>query len=218
MKERVIELTLASSRSAPLVIKLKDLNKKTATLFEHLERDKALHAKFVSNPTGHLVGEVLGYELPEQQVSDANRLLFATLANDKFLAWLDGYEAHPKDGVTPSDKFAKDFADAVLKFGDSDLLLALLRQSANGHGIPGMGGDVFQQFITGPEKTFVTPAATPSTSDQTLKSSQNFNGISLGADAVVNPAVLRALVSQLIAHAKDLKGRGVLADAKAVIR
>lgn len=216
--KRAIELKLASPRSEPLVIKLKDLHKKTATLFERLERDTTLRERFVSNPTGHLVGEVLGYELPKQQLSDANRLLFATLANEKFLAWLDAYDPRPQGGAAPSDKFAKDFAEAVLKFGDGDLLIALLRQSKHGHGIPGLGGEVFQQFVTGPEKTFVTPAATPSTSDQTLKSSQNFNGISLGADTAVNPAVLRALVSQLIAHAKELKAQGVLADLETVVR
>lgn len=226
--KKTIAINKVRASATPLVIKVKDLPQKTSVLFEKLAQDDTFQARFVSDPSGHVVSELLGQPLPTQQLSDANRVLFATLANDKFREWLEHYDNAPDGKRVSQETFAKDFAKAVLAHGDPDLLQALLKQSTYGHGVPGIGGEVFNQFVTGPDKTFVTSPATPSTSDQTLRSSQNFEsssqsnsrttGVFFGDASVINPAVLRSVLSQLISHAKALQAKGILADQQALIR
>ncbi|MFB9241939.1 hypothetical protein ACFFXZ_09710 [Massilia antarctica] len=197
----------------PLVLKKKDLIKNTEQLFERLENDDAARTAFIENPNGVLSGEVLKRTLPEQKISDANRVLFSMLANDRFREWLDDYEARPQGQRVTDAQFSKDFADAVVKYGDSDLIRALFQQAADGFGLPGFH-DVAEQFVIGPEKSTFTSPATPSTSDKSANSSQNFNnkstGVQFGWGALSNPALLRAIIGQLIAHAKELQASGKL--------
>lgn len=203
-----------------LVLKRPDFRKNTAALFADLEKNPREREEFIRNPAGKLASRVTGERLPEQRVSDANRVLFAMMANDEFRKWLDTYDASPKGQRVSDQQFARDFASAVLRFGDSDLLRALFKHASDGFGIPGMGGPSAQQLVTGPEKTFITSPATPSSSSAKVESSQNFNhsGFHFGDTRLVDPAVMRAVVEQLLTHARDLKARGVLADLNQVIR
>ncbi|HSJ62955.1 MAG TPA: hypothetical protein VK922_03505 [Gemmatimonadaceae bacterium] len=196
-----------------LVLKRTDLRRNTAALFERLDRDPAAREEFIRDPTGKLATHIARRRLPRQHLSDANRVLFAMLANDEFRAWLDRYRARPGGRPVTEATFGRDFAAAVLKYGDSELLRALFKMAGDGYGMPGVS-HVFQQLVVGPEKSVITSPATPSTSDKSAHSSQNFNnkqtGIQLGDGAIVDPAMMRAITSQLIAHAKALKAAGKL--------
>jgi len=203
--------------SSKLVLKRKDLRKNTATMFEALAKDQKAREEFIRNPVGQLVAKLGDKPLPKQQVSDANRILFAMMANDKFRKWLDDYEASPGGKPVTQEQFGRDFADALLKFGDSDLLRAVLKYASDGFGMPGF--EVMQQFVTGPDKSTFTSPATPSTSDKSLHSSQNFNnkqtGFQFGDAFHVDPAFMRSVINQLITHAQELKAAGKIADFKA---
>lgn len=211
---------MATTRK-PLVLKKEDLRRNTAALFSKLEKDPAERERFIHDPTGQLSEKVVKQKLEGQVISDANRVLFAMLANDQFREWLDAYKARPKGKKVTHEQFSRDFCDAVLKFGDSDLLRAVVKQAGDGSGLPAFS-KVAQQLFTGPEKSTVTSPATPSTSDKSANSSQNFNnkqtGIQLGDTTLVDPALLRAVIGQLMAYAQELKAAGKLADVGATIR
>src|SRR5262245_44140978 len=127
----------AQERPQGLVLPVKNLRENTAKLFTKLAERSEARDEFVRNPTGVLTQEVLNRKLPPQQISDANRILFAMLANDKFREWLDDYEARPYGQRVNPDQFSRDFAKAVLEFGDSDLLRAVFKNAADGFGQPG---------------------------------------------------------------------------------
>lgn len=203
----------SNGHSRPLVLKEKDLRKNTEELFEQLGRDEKARQEFIKNPTAVLSEKIVKHKLPEQEISDVNRVLFAMLANDRFRQWLDDYEASPNGRKVSEAEFSRDFSEAVLQFGDSDLIRALFKQASDGFGLPGFS-KVAEQLFIGPEKSTITSPATPSTSDKSANSSQNFNnkstGVQLGFGGIVDPAFLRAVISQLIEHAKQLQESGQL--------
>ena len=196
----------------PLILKRGDLQRDTAALFANLREDASAREQFIKDPARHLSERVIKQQLPPQRISDANRVLFTMLANDGFRHWLDEYQANPSGKQVSQEQFGSDFAKAVLQFGDSDLLNALFKHAADGFGLPGINA---QQLVTGPDKTVVTSPATPSTSDKSAKSSSNSNGIQLGDPSLVDPAFFRAVIGQMITHAKELKAGGKLADVRA---
>lgn len=201
----------------PLILKKADLRRNTAALFDRLAKDTEARDRFIHDPTGQLSAKVIKHKLSDQVSSDANRVLFAMLANEKFREWLGDYPARQKKGKkVTQDQFNHDFCNAVLKFGDSDLLRAVVKQAGD-FGLPAFS-KVAQQLFTGPEQSAVSPAATPSTSDKSAKSSQNFNGIALGDTTLVDPALLRAVIGQLLVHAQELQATGKLSDMNATIR
>lgn len=212
MKTTRIDLA-KPGQSAPLVLKPAQLRSNAQALFEQLDKDPHASQDFIHNPAGVLTQKVTQKPLPQQQITDVNRVLFAMLANDGFRQWMDDYESAPGGKPVTQAQFSQDFAKAVLKFGDSDLIRALFQLAGDGFGLPGFGNSA-EQLLIGPEKSVVTPAATPSTSDQTLKSSQNFNGFATGMQfgfgGVVDAAVLRAVISQLVTEAKQLQASGQL--------
>uniref|UniRef100_Q01Z15 Uncharacterized protein n=1 Tax=Solibacter usitatus (strain Ellin6076) TaxID=234267 RepID=Q01Z15_SOLUE len=197
-----------------LTLPQKDLRKNTAALFEGLQHDEKARQKFMTNPVGQVAKLVVGRELAPQQESAANRVLFAMLANREFMKWLDEYRG-PGGKPATREQFGRDFAQAVVRFGDQDLFKAVVGQAAAGLGFP---GEVAQQLVTGPEKSVATPAATPSTSDQTAHSSSNANSVAFGDPAVVDPAFMRSIIQQLMDRAQQLKQQGELGNMDAAIR
>ena len=198
-----------------LVLKRADLQRNTEALFTTLKEDNDARERFILDPTGHVAAEVVRHDLPPQRLSDANRVLFAMMANDGFRQWLDEYKSVRNGKAVTQQEFAGDFANAVVRFGDSDLLRALFKHAADGFGIPGINAE---QLVIGPEKALVTPAATPSTSDKTAHSSSNANAVQWGDVTRVDPAFMRAVIAQVIEYAKGLQAAGKLADVGAIVR
>lgn len=212
------KLASNAPRSKGLLLKVTGLQKKTSALFKELEGSSKLKESFIRNPSGVLSPKLFGKKLSKQQVSDTNRLLFSILANDKFLNWVDSYAAENRGKKVSQAQFSRDFADALLKFGDKNILGSLI-QSASRGGIPGLGGEAFQQILinNAAGQAVATPVNQPSTSDQSLRSSQNFNGIGFGDLSVINPAVMRAITEQLVDRAKELSKAGTLGDLNSQI-
>ncbi|AVG14877.1 hypothetical protein VA599_06445 [Chromobacterium sp. TRC.1.1.SA] len=212
MKTTTIQ-PIKSARSAPLVLPAAQLRNNAQALFAQLDKDPAARAEFIRNPTGVLTAKVSQRQLPAQQVSDVNRLLFSMLANDGFRQWMDDYPASPAGKPVSEEQFSKDFAAAVLKYADADLIRAMFKLASDGFGLPGFGNSA-EQLLIGPEKSVATPPATPSTSDQTLRSSQNFNGFAsglpFGFGGVADAALLRTVIGQLVDQAKQMQAAGQL--------
>ncbi len=158
-------------------------------------------------------------QLPPQKESETNRLLFSLLANERVLEWLDNYNQSSADNPVNKKQFAQDFAKAITELDDGNITLSLIRNAALGYGIPGLT-DVAEQLIinNAAGQAVATPVAQPSTSDQSTRSSQNFNGIGFGNLGQIDPSFIRATIEQLISYAEELKQVGRLADLNSQIR
>jgi hypothetical protein len=192
-----------------LVLKRADLRKNAITLFDSIDRDEKLKSRFIEDPVGILSEHVFHSKLPRQQASEANRLLFAILQNDAFVNWLGAYSVKNRGRKVPKQEFAQDFARAVIEHGDHIVLTTLLRNAIAGFRIPGI--DVAEQGIINNAAGAVTVTSVNqrSTSDQSARSSQNFNGVGFGFD-VVSAVAMRTLLEQLIGRAKRLAAQGEL--------
>lgn len=211
---------LREPSTPPLVLGRKAFRQSMAALFQELDTDEEAQQRFIQDPAGIIMDRVFQEKLPPQRASEANRLLFSVLANKQFLRWMDQYASENKGRRVGKDEFNQDFAKALLEFGDQELLLSVLSNASAGFGIPGMGDRAQQILINNAAGTAVaTPVNSPSTSDESLRSSQNFNGLGFGdLGQLVNPAILRSISEQLLARAQELKDVGALADLSVQIR
>ena len=191
-----------------LVLPLKQLRARTSALFDSLSEDEKARDKFIKNPA-EAISQMWGVKLPKQQLTDANRLLFCILANDKIRKWLESYDGAPSGKKVTDEQFSRDFSDAIAKYGDADLVHAALRQSSHGYGI---GGSTW--IVAGPGQILTSEqgAASDARSSQNFQVSTayNQNSNATGRPDEINLAKLRAVLSQLAAHAKVLKAQGAL--------
>ena len=194
-----------------LELPIEELQARTKQLFAELDEDPVARSEFLSNPVGRIAA-LYGVKAEQQAEAAGTRVLFAMLANDRFRTWLEAYPAERGGKPVDQKQFASDFAQALLDYGDRDIVDNLLHHAAQGYGVPGFE-EVFQQLVIGPEKSIVTSPATPSSSSAKVESSQNFEhkGFGLGEMSVINPAQMRAIMEQLIARAKNLSQAGKLA-------
>jgi len=202
-----------------LILNKKDLKQNTIALFKEIESDSALKKSFIKNPTGVLSEKVMKTKPEVQEISDSNRLLFSILANQKFIDWLAAYSKKNKN--VSKDQYAADFIKAAVKFGDKNIISSISKYLTGNGSIPGLG-DVAQQFIinNAAGTALVTPVNQPSTSDQSARSSQNFetstqsntrtSGINLGINHLFDPAFMRSTTELLISRAKELSQAGKL--------
>lgn len=198
-------------------LKKEDLQKNVARLFEKSKTDESFARNLIENPSGTLSEFVSMKKMPPDQESMTNRFLFSILANDQVREWLQSYK-YSGDKKNPSThelelSFRRDFAAMLINLGDIDIFKSMLEHTAKGYDIPW----VAEQFVTGPNQSVVTSPATPSTSDQSLRSSQNFNGLGFG-DGTIDPAIIRVVIGQLIQQAKQLKWDGTLSNIGSVVR
>lgn len=191
-----------------LVLKKADLRRNTAELFTAIGNDEKLKAKFIEDPAGVLSQRVFKSKLPAAQASEANRLLFAILQNDRFVKWIAEYSDKTRGRKVSREEFARDFSRALLEHGDEAIVTAVMRNAIAGFAVP---GEVAQQLIynNAAGQWAVTSVNQPSTSDQSAKSSQNFNGIGFGTDAI-SAVAMRSILEQLVSRAKTLARQGEL--------
>lgn len=196
----------AKKESQKLVLPIKDLRTRTTALFEKLSEDEKARNKFIKNPA-EAISQMWGVKLPKQEISDANRFLFCVLANDKMNKWLSSYDGYPGGKRVTDAQFARDFSDAITKYGDADLVHAALQQSAHGFGL---GGSTWIAIGPGQVLTSDTASATDVRSSQNFQVSSQYNQNTTTAGKPGDMAKWRALLSQLAAHAKLLKQQGSL--------
>jgi len=104
-------------------------------LLELLEEDVEIRKKFIFDPAGVIAisfSDSLG-KLSIDKIDEANRLIFSILSNDQFRSWAEEYNEEMSKTFSLRDpdcldkrKIRKDLAEAILKYGDPDLIDALL--------------------------------------------------------------------------------------------
>ena len=128
-----------------LLIKIPALQRETTDFFRELARDERMVGLFVTDPMG-VLRERLSFVTPTTVQADAdassNRLLFSILSNKDFLTWIRDYQdnltkqldwalsaptGQPIPNVIDRTKIMQDLADAMLKMGDREILMSVLR-------------------------------------------------------------------------------------------
>lgn len=189
-----------------LVLSQPKLRENMTALFKRMEENKHLQQTFINNPMKLLYTEVLKQDAPALQTSEVNKLLFSFLSNKKFLHWMDEYAVRNKGKDIEMERYSRDFADAVVKYGDANIVGSLARLSSLAIKVPGLGGVAQQIIVNNPAgQTAATPVCTPAPCGSS-NSGFGFGGI----DPVVNPAFIRSITEQLIRHANALAAAGKL--------
>ena len=129
--ETQAELSTGANR---LVLQERDLSKQMNDLFAEIRRDKQKEREFVDNPVGVLGARLSPREfqkISRPRVANANRMLYALLANDGFLNWLRSYQKG-LEGARQVDKgkVLRDFAGAMARFGDPEFFQGMLEEEA----------------------------------------------------------------------------------------
>jgi len=133
-----------------LILKHDDLRSEVSTFFKALNKDSALRNLFFTNPILVLrtkLPSLRGIEASDEIDSLANKVLFAALSNEKFLTFLEKFQARKNEALkrlqtSPKDKRASaelddramtaELAEALINFGDKELLSNLLSASSVG--------------------------------------------------------------------------------------
>jgi hypothetical protein len=125
------ELSTGANR---LVLQEPDLSRQMNDMFAEIKRDKQKEREFVDNPVGVLGGRLSprGFQkLSRQRVTNANRTLYALLANDGFLSWLRTYQkASEGTRQVNKGKVLRDFAGAMARYGDPEFFQGMLEEEA----------------------------------------------------------------------------------------
>jgi len=226
-KEREVILSEERSQSEdlsrPLILKEENLRQNTIALFEELKRDPEARESFIRNPVGQVSANIFQRDVSPQHLSDANRFLFSMLANDKFRQWLDNYPSETNGQKVTREQFSRDFAKALIEYGDQNIFISMLKHASDGFGLPAFS-PVAQQLVIGSEQNVVTETRTTGTgldtpahisADAPTNVDVHTGSIAFGYGWAVDPAFMRSIVEQVIAHAKDLASAGQLADLSA---
>lgn len=188
-------------RPRRLLLKPKELQENLIALYGELQRNERAKSSFIQDPTGQIARRVVKRRLPPQQVSEANRLLFAILANDEMVKWLQGYGGKTAPGAKLDKRqFALDLARQIQRLNDPSINAGVLGNAALGVGIPGLG-EVAYQCVCNELPNKYDCACTPVAKDTPVPPKQG-----------IEPELVRALTEHLVQHAKDLSQQGKLAD------
>ena len=196
-KETRAQLSTGGNR---LVLQDRELAKRANDLFAEVRRDKQKEREFVENPMG-----VLGARLSprglrgvsRQRVTNANRILYALLANDKFLDWLRSYQKELEGKRLDKGQVLKDLAGAMARYGDPEFFQGMLEAEAAAY--------------VGPEQIHATDGLFVY---EDVAVAHNYAVIVWRGNDLVNPAEMRALTDLLaekaVAKAKEMKAAGAL--------
>jgi hypothetical protein len=188
-----------------LELRPRRLRENLLVLLKKVASDETARAAFVRNPVDQVSNKIMRRKLSPQRVSEANRLLFALISDERMLRWLRTYESAGIGAASKLD-FADQFARQVASLGDAAIIAALVGNAAVGNGIPGLT-DVAYQCVcnetTKKTSTVCTPVAKASI---------------LEPGSIVTPEMLRVVSESLIARGRDLRAKGALTDLNTVIR
>ncbi len=214
--------TNPAKKSEPLLLTQKQLRQNMTALFKRLQKDERLRKKFIHNPTELLEVQVLKKTISPQKASAVNRLLFSILSNAEFLQWFDDYARDNKGKEINQNRYSQDFAKAVVKYGDQNLIGSLARLSTLNISIPGLGEVVEQLVINNPTgQATITKVCTPANCECPANTTCTSKGFGFGDTvnpADVDPAFVRSIVEQLLEHAKELDEAQQLSDFETEIR
>lgn len=178
-------------RITRLEIKPKEMRKRLIALFDKIDKDEKIRESFIRNPSQYISNDVMNQNLPPQQLSEANRLLFSLMSNDTMLEWLKTYQSQEVGAKFNKKQFLQDFAKKIAALGDENIIASIVSNASLGYGIPGLG-DVAYQCVYNETPNKYEFACTPVSKDPKVP------GLN------IRPEMLRALTDSLIDHAKEL--------------
>lgn len=193
-----------ATRTRKLELKPKDLRKNVVALYKLLQKNEDARTAFIRDPAGQIGRRIVKRKLPPQQISEANRLLFAIIANDEMVKWLQDYGARAR-GKLDKKAFALEFARQIQKLDDPSINAGVLGNAALGVGIPGLG-EIAYQCVVNETPNKHSSVCTPVAKD------------SLPKPTDLDPEVIRLLTGHLIQHAKQLSQQGTLTNLGAQVR
>jgi hypothetical protein len=158
-----------------LILRHAEITNKVDALFKSMAADPQRQKEFIENPAKVMALEVEGMQLPTQQVSVTNALLFSVLSNQALMDWLGRYSLEHRRDPPTRDVFLRDFGDAVVEHGGAHFILSTLRNAALRGPVLGLGSPEF--FFT--SSSFLASGYVVKTDQRTalaqdLRSSQNF--------------------------------------------
>lgn len=127
-----------------LILENSSLRIKVTALFKELDEKPELAHLFIRNPAKVLASRVLPADfamISEKSLNRANELIYSIINNPEFVKWIEDYQLevageYTKTGDFPDKKkLRKDFAKAVLKFGDESIVYNLINNSDNAEAI-----------------------------------------------------------------------------------
>ena len=202
-----------------LVIKNKHIHKEVSSLFNDLSEDDRLQKIFFQNPSlilrTHFPSLGQAQATPDND-SVANRVLFSVLSNAEFLEFLKEYQKKKSAAISaflsdPNDREALkaldtktirlDFADALLKYGDRELVANLFYSDPDGRPGTTVGWWLIVVVV------FLVAAAIHAV--LALGTSGDFAPTRSGR-LPISASELRKISDQLVAAAKDARTSGRL--------
>ena len=132
-KDRVLAQT--ERKQQPLILRNDELAAKTDTLYKELKASPRLQSEFINDPSKVLALRFLPPNatagISPQRLNNANRVLYSVIANNRFLVWLQEYQANiKKTGKVDKPQVIKDFSAAVVRYGDAALVQGIMEESA----------------------------------------------------------------------------------------
>jgi hypothetical protein len=210
-----------------LVLKYGDFRREASHLFEALNRDPRLRHLFFTNPALVLktkLPSLAGAGIDDQQDEIANRILFSVLTNDRFLDFLNEFQERktkalsqflddPNDRQAASElddhKIRSEFIEALLKFGDKELMSNMLL-SASGPQIAGSYGYIIYTYL-GILITYIVVIGIDVIVHTVVKLGIAGEVVSTSPEGFpISASELRKITDQLVASAKKARDAGSL--------
>lgn len=203
-----------------LLLKDKDFRSEVLIFFKDLNKDQELRSLFFTNPSLVLrtrLPSLGSIDVSDQQDELANRVLFSVLSNDRFKTFLKDYQQKKNKALarflkSPGDEKAAsaldertiktEFAEALLEFGDKELLFNIIGRSSS---ITQPGGSLgwFAIFVV----VFLVAAAVHAV--LALGTSGDFAPTAPGK-LLISASELRKIAHQLVAAAMKAREAGDL--------
>lgn len=193
----------ATKKDQRLRLEIDGFRERMINLLNDLDKNPELQEEFVSNPCGVLSERVTGTKVTRHQISEAHRLMFAILANDELVKWLNTYE--PKGHRLDKEEFAHEFAKKLSELDDGTIIAAIVSNVMVENGLPGFSQVAYQcvvRELPTKESTACTPVA------------KNTNIIGRKR---LDPNTIRSLSEALVKRAKELRKKGHLTNLSQII-
>ncbi len=126
-----------------LLLEAKELPTRVNSLISKLSKDEISIKKFIEDPTGESVKELIpeiSKKTSARDLSDGNKLIYSALANKDFRNWMDKYQDGAEkelkskinanksfDEIFSRERVLKDFSEAIFEHGDKKLLSTFVK-------------------------------------------------------------------------------------------
>jgi hypothetical protein len=135
------------SRELPPLQRRAATVRRVDALFQGMSTDYLLREQFVTNPAQVLADYLHGTQLPPEQASVTNQLIYAVLADRDMLSWLHDYANQRRGAVPTGGEFLGDFSRAIVERGAGRVVTALVRAAGTEHAVAGLDADLLHYFF-----------------------------------------------------------------------